>query len=135
MSKLTSLKISKPRIIYTDGSCCPNPGKGGWGAIIVYDDFDYYLSGKAERTTNNMMELTAVIEALKACTEKDVTIYSDSKYVIECAKGNWQRKKNTELWKYYDSVAKNKNIKWNWVKGHNGDYYNELVDKLAKSEI
>jgi ribonuclease HI len=123
--------------IYTDGSCMPNPGKGGWGAVILVDDVELHLSGGEPKSTNNIMELRAVIEAIK-CVENKYTkldIYTDSTYVIKCAKGEWARKKNVEIWQEFDSVAKGKDIKWNWVKGHSGDHYNEVVDKLAKCEI
>lgn len=123
--------------IYTDGSCCPNPGKGGWGAVILFGDIELHLSGSKDNTTNNCMELMAVIEAIK-CLEnryEKLDIYSDSTYVINCAKGKWKRAKNVELWKEYDKVSAGKDICWYWVKGHNGDYYNEIVDKLAKCEI
>jgi len=120
--------------LYTDGSCTPNPGKGGWGCIAVFEDEDVYISGKAECSTNNIMELTAVIEGLKYYKDnKYFKIYTDSLYVLNCATGKWKRTKNLELWKRYDKYSKNKSIIWNWVKGHNGDKYNELVDKLAKS--
>lgn len=120
-------------IVYTDGSCSPNPGKGGWGYIVLDRNIQFEASGRSDYTTNNIMEMTAVIQFLndfKNCN--DLTIYSDSLYVINCAQGIWQRKKNVELWKEYDKLAKNKKIKYIWIKGHNGDYYNERVDKLAK---
>jgi ribonuclease HI len=123
-------------IIYSDGSCSPNPGSGGYGWIAVFSTYDIHGSGQEEYTTNNIMEMKAVIEALKNFPDcLKFHIYSDSKYVINCAQGLWQRKKNIELWKEYDTIAKNKTIRFTWVKGHNGDYYNELVDKLAKNLI
>jgi len=123
-------------IIYTDGSCFPNPGNGGWGFIALLEKVEISINGGAENTTNNIMELMAVIEALKMFKQqKDFVIYSDSKYVINCAIGKWQRKKNTELWKEYDIVSRGKKIDFKWVKGHDGNMYNELVDKLAKNGI
>jgi ribonuclease HI len=122
--------------IYTDGSCSPNPGPGGWGYIAVFPTHDVYGSGQDEKTTNNIMEMTAVIMALKDfSTTKAFHIYTDSTYVLNCAQGLWQRKKNVELWKEYDRQAKNKTIRFTWVKAHNGDHYNELVDKLAKNRM
>ncbi len=119
--------------LYTDGSCTPNPGKGGWAFIAVFDDFDIEDSGKSENTTNNIMEMTAVIEGLSTFPEeKEFTVYSDSQYVINCAQGKWQRKKNIDLWQKYDKISRNKKITFVWVKGHSGDHYNERVDKLAK---
>jgi ribonuclease HI len=121
--------------IYTDGSCSPNPGKGGWGFISIEEKHELHVSGGKEYTTNNVMEMTAVIQALKMYKKHSkFLIISDSQYVINCAQGKWQRKKNCDLWKKYDKYAVNKDIEWKWVKGHSGDKYNELVDKLAKSE-
>lgn len=120
-------------IVYTDGSCSPNPGKGGWGFIAVFSDRDEYYRGDSKYTTNNIMEMTAVIEALDTFPdEKEFVIYSDSLYVINCAIGKWKRKANVKLWEKYDSLSKGKNVSFIWVKGHNGDEYNEKVDKLAK---
>jgi ribonuclease HI len=119
--------------IYTDGSCNPNPGKGGWAYIALLNDLEIHSNGGMEDTTNNIMELTAVINCLIDFSEyRNFTIFSDSLYVINCAQGKWKRKKNIELWKTYDSVSKNKNISFRWVKSHNGDKYNDIVDSLAK---
>lgn len=122
--------------IYTDGSCMPNPGQGGWAFIALDGDYQVELSGYEKYTTNNIMELTSVIEALRMYKHIDkFHFYSDSQYVINCANGKWKKTKNTELWKRFEKLAKNKKIKWTWVKGHSGDKYNEIVDSLAKSEI
>ena len=121
-------------IIYTDGSCKPNPGKGGWAYIALEDNYEIHNSGRDNYTTNNVMELTAVINAIRDFPSyKEYHIYSDSQYVIKCAEGTYQRKKNTELWKEYDSVTHGKKVVFTWVKGHNGDKYNEMVDFLASS--
>jgi ribonuclease HI len=128
--------FKKRLTVYTDGSCSPNPGRGGWGFIAIEEDADVYISGGEKKTTNNIMELTAVIEPLKMYSHyKKFHFYSDSLYVINCATGKWGRHKNKQYWAEYDKVSKGKNIKFTWVKGHNGDEYNELVDKLAKSEV
>lgn len=128
----------KQQIIYTDGSCIPNPGPGGWAFVALSQDPDsieFHISGGEKKSTNNRMELTAVIEALDFMNEKkDYLIYSDSTYVINCAKGKWQRKKNIDLWVKYEKLSKGKKIEWVWVKGHSGDKYNEIVDYLAKQE-
>ena len=119
--------------IYTDGSCVGNPGKGGWGFIVVSDTEETHVYGGEKQTTNNKMELTAVIEALKMYSQNiNFHIFSDSLYVINCAKGKWKRKANLDFWSEYDKVSRGKNIIFEWVKGHNGDKYNEMVDKLAK---
>ena len=121
-------------IIYTDGSCSPNPGPGGWGFIAIFRDCEIHVNEGLKQTTNNVMEMTAVMQALKTFPkQKYFHVYSDSLYVINCAQGIWQRKKNVELWQEYDRLAKGKDIKYEWVKSHNNDYYNELVDKLAKN--
>lgn len=122
-----------PLVIYTDGSCSPNPGKGGYGFIAIFPTCEIHINGGDAKTTNNIMEMTAVIEALKEFSQnKKFTIYSDSQYVINCAQRKWKRNKNIDLWKEYDAVAQNKEIEFIWVRGHNGDRYNELVDQLAK---
>lgn len=123
-------------VIYTDGSCIPNPGDGGWAFIALEKDYEIHVSGGSKNTTNNVMELTAVIQALKMYPNiQKFHFYSDSQYVINCALGKWKKNKNIELWKQYIVLSKNKKIKWTWVKGHTGDHYNEIVDKLARSEI
>ena len=128
------------QVIYTDGSCIPNPGPGGYGFVVLptkKDPIEWHVSGGEKNiTTNNRMELTAVIEALIFCHDrKNIVIYSDSTYVINCAKGKWKRKKNVDLWEKYNTVSKDKNINWIWVKGHSNDHYNEIVDALAKKEV
>lgn len=126
--------------IYTDGSCIPNPGPGGWAFCALADSSDerpceWQVIGGEEKSTNNRMELTAVIEALNFFSKKKkFHIYSDSQYVIKCAKGEYTRKKNVDLWKEYDISSHRKKIEWTWVKGHNNDKYNEIVDVLAKRE-
>lgn len=122
--------------IYTDGSCLKNPnGPGGWCFVLIDNDHDWIMSDGDPSTTNNRMELKAVIESLKMIKEKEsCIIYSDSKLVINCATGIWKRNKNLDLWKEYDIISKNKIITYEWVKGHSGNKYNEIVDKFAKEE-
>ena len=124
--------------IYTDGSSLGNPGPSGWGVIILEEDdiqiSEIILSGNEKKSTNNRMELKAVIESIEFVTEKEIKIYTDSKYVINCAKGIWKIKKNIDLWNIYKKVSKNKKIEYVWVKGHNGNKYNEMVDKIAKEQ-
>ena len=118
--------------IYTDGSCMD--GYGGWAYCLLEDGYELCVSGGETDTTNNRMEMMAVIEALRDISDGNYTIYSDSMLVINCSQGKWKRKANLDLWSKYDVVSKGKKISWIWVKGHNGDKYNEIVDKLAKTE-
>lgn len=135
--------------IYTDGACSGNPGKGGWGALIQENDNEKKLSGSELNTTNNRMELTAVIKALEHYDEaREIEVFTDSKYVMQGITEwikNWktnhwktsQKKdvKNKDLWVLLDSVSAKHDIKWSWVKGHAGDYGNEIADKLATQAI
>ena len=135
--------------IYTDGACSGNPGKGGWGALIQENDNEKKLSGSELNTTNNRMELTAVIRALEHYDEaKEIEVFTDSKYVMQGITEwikNWknnhwktsQKKdvKNKDLWVLLDTVSAKHDIKWSWVKGHAGDYGNEIADKLATQAI
>ncbi len=133
--------------IFTDGACSGNPGPGGWGVILRYRCTEKELSGGAPETTNNRMELTAVIEALKALKrECDVVIHTDSRYVMDGVQQwlpNWKQNgwrtsnkkspvKNVDLWQELDSLLQKHTIRWIWVKGHNGHEENERVDKLAR---
>ena len=136
--------------IFTDGACSGNPGIGGWGALLRYKDIEKELSGAELQTTNNRMELTAVIEALKALkTECNITLYTDSKYVMNginewlenWKKNSWKTSnkknavKNIDLWQQLDELIKKHEIRWVWVKGHNGHPENERVDTLARNEV
>ena len=120
-------------IIYTDGSCLKNPnGPGGWAFCIVNNDDTYScMSGSDSNTTKNRMELTAVIEALNMIQEKECIIYTDSLLTLNCAQNIWKRKANLDLWLKYDKLSKNRKINYQWVKAHNGNKYNEIVDSLA----
>ena len=123
--------------IHTDGSCLGNPGPGGWGAIIIYPDGDVKeLSGSNQDTTNNRMELKAVIEALNFLQSGSmIELFSDSLYVINTITKGWKKKANIELWNELDNVIqKHNNISWNWVKGHSGDFYNEKVNDIAQGK-
>ncbi len=132
--------------IYTDGACRGNPGNGGWGAVLVYGTVEKELSGGAEATTNNRMELTAAIEALAALKEPcHVTLTSDSKYLVDGITKGWAKgwkakgwKKadrspalNPELWERLLSLVEFHTVEFVWVKGHDGHPYNERCDKLA----
>lgn len=127
----------KKTSIYTDGSC--RGRVGGYAFIIIQDDYELRWSDKVLDTTNNRMELLAVIEALKCLSLNeetcDIIIYSDSQWVINCAQKIWKRNKNLDLWKVYDEISKHFVIKYIWVKGHSGNIYNEQCDKLAYAEL
>ena len=124
-----------PIIIYTDGACLGNPGPGGWGAVIFVNEEKTFLHGAQENTTNNRMEIMAVVEALRFIpTDADVKIFSDSTYVINTMTKNWKRKKNQDLWIMLDNEVAGRNVEWQWVRGHSGDLFNEEADKLAYNE-
>ena len=139
----------KTVIIYTDGACRGNPGPGGWGALIKYGETTKEIYGADVSTTNNKMELTAAIKALKEIKEpSEIIIYTDSKYVLQGIEEwihNWKKRgwlgankkpvKNEELWKELDELREKHTIKWNWVKGHSGDPGNETADMLANRGI
>ena len=132
--------------LYTDGACSGNPGRGGWGAVLLFGTYEKQMSGVSENTTNNQMELTAVIEGLKALKEPcEVMVYSDSAYVVNAfnnnwiegwQKNNWRNSKkdpvaNRELWEELISLTTTHKVTFNKVKGHAGDKYNEICDSLA----
>lgn len=119
--------------LYTDGAASGNPGPGGWGAVLVCGPLRKELSGGYRLTTNNRMELLAVIRGLEAIKWKDATvkIYSDSTYVVKTVTENWKRKKNQDLWARFDSVRAGFNLEFNWIKGHAGHPENERCDRLA----
>ena len=135
--------------IYTDGACKGNPGVGGWGALLRYGQHEKELSGGAAETTNNRMELTAVIEALRALKRSSrVQICTDSQYVkngmeswIEGWKKNgWQTAnkqpvKNADLWRELDTLVQQHQVTWTWVKGHAGHPENERADALANQGV
>jgi len=122
-------------VIYTDGACLGNPGPGGWGAVILENGEKKQLHGSEENTTNNRMEVTAVLEALRTIPRNaDVRIFSDSTYVINTMTKNWKRKKNQDLWALLDNEVGPRNVEWEWVKGHSGDRFNEEADQLAYGE-
>lgn len=135
--------------IYTDGACSGNPGKGGWGAVLVYNGVEKEISGAEMHTTNNRMELTAVIEALQLLKEPcEVELTTDSKYVCDAVNKGWVygwKKKgwiksdkkpalNVDLWEELLKQLNIHKVTFIWVKGHNGHPYNEKCDKLAVSE-
>ena len=135
--------------VYTDGACSGNPGKGGWGVVILDNDKEILLNGGDQQTTNNKMELTAAIKALEYFEVKQkLIINTDSKYVkdgIESWIKNWKKNgwktsakkevKNKELWIRLDDLINKHNVVWKWVKGHAGNKYNNKADSLARNFI
>jgi len=123
--------------IYTDGACSVNPGIGGWGAVLIYESgVEKEIYGSEIETTNNRMEITAVIKSLEELgDEQDIKIYSDSTYVINTITKNWKRNANNDLWDILDKLLSDKKVEWQWVKGHSGNKYNEIADKLAVNAI
>ena len=123
-------------VIHTDGACKGNPGPGGWGAVIEQNGGQVKLSGSEPQTTNNRMEMTAVIKGLEAVdASANVLISSDSTYVINTMTKGWKRKANQDLWDQLDRLVGSRNVSWRWVRGHNGDRGNELADALATKDI
>jgi ribonuclease HI len=140
-------------IVYTDGACSGNPGPGGWAAIILYGEKEIILRGGEAQTTNNRMELTAIINTFQYLQEnfpslnREVEIYSDSKYVIDGITSwmpNWIKRgwkgsdkkpvKNRDLWETINHLRQGLILKFIWVKGHNKDKYNEMADEIAVEE-
>ncbi len=135
--------------MYTDGACKGNPGPGGWGTILRYKDNERVLSGGEANTTNNRMELTAVIKGFESLKTKcDVEVYTDSKYIVDAITLGWAKKwrsnnwyrnikdkaSNQDLWEKLLSLIEINEVKFIWLKGHSGHPENERCDKLAVSE-
>lgn len=133
--------------IYTDGACSGNPGPGGWGAILIYNGIEKEISGGEADTTNNRMELTAVIRALALLKEPcAVTVTTDSQYISRAINEGWLKKwkaagftkkgglKNAELWRQLDGLLQTHDVKFVWVKGHADNEYNNRCDKMAVAE-
>jgi ribonuclease HI len=125
--------------VYTDGSCLGNPGPGGWAAIIIAEK-EEEISGSEKATTNNRMEMTAIIEALKFIKKKyskealqklNINFFIDSNLVVQTLTSGWKKKKNKDLWAEIEKLSAWLNIKWEWVKAHHEDKYNLKVDKIA----
>jgi ribonuclease HI len=140
--------ISKVKI-YTDGACRGNPGPGGWGVLLRYNDHEKQLKGSEPHTTNNRMELMAAIQGLSALKQAvAVELYTDSQYVrqgmlswiVGWKKNGWKNSKrepvkNSDLWQSLDELANNHQVTWHWIKGHSGHPENELADQLANMAI
>ena len=141
--------IKKKVDIYTDGACSGNPGPGGWGVLLIWEEHQKEIWGSASDTTNNRMELMAAIQGLEILKQSaNVQIFMDSTYVKNgitqwiqgWKKNGWKTSnkkavKNEDLWKRLDMALVGHQIKWNWVRGHAGNIHNERADKLAKKGI
>ena len=141
--------MSGPVVVYTDGACKGNPGPGGWGALLRWGYHEKELFGGQAQTTNNRMELTAVIEALAVLKQRcKVAVYTDSEYVkngITTWIHNWKQRgwhtanrkpvKNVELWQRLDALASQHDVRWHWVRGHNDHPGNERADALANEGV
>ncbi|HSW07687.1 ribonuclease HI [Aquabacterium sp.] len=142
--------MSDTVVIYTDGACKGNPGPGGWGAWLRWGEHEKELFGGEPLTTNNRMELTAVIEALSVLKKKPtpVAVYTDSEYVkngITTWIHGWKTRgwrtadkkpvKNVELWQKLDALVAQHSVSWHWVRGHTGDPGNERADQLANRGV
>lgn len=140
----------KEVVIYTDGACSGNPGPGGWGAILMYNESSKEISGASKNTTNNIMEITAVLEGLKLLKYPcEVEVYSDSAYVVNAFNQNWidgwkkngwknskkEEVKNRELWEELDKLIHIHKVKFIKVKGHSDNEYNNRCDFLATNAI
>jgi ribonuclease HI len=144
-----TLSQKKQVEIFSDGACSGNPGPGGWGAILRYKTVEKELSGGSPWTTNNRMELTAVLEALRALKGScSVSLYTDSRYlkdgitawIKQWKKNGWMSRnrtpvKNQDLWTALDEVMQKHDIEWHWVKGHSGHPENERCDQLARNAL
>lgn len=130
--------------IYSDGSCLRNPGPGGWACILKYKDVEKLIKGGVRWTTNNRMELLAAVNGLEELKYPcEVILMSDSKYLLDAFnKGwikNWERqgfllRKNGDLWERLWNLSHYHKIEFKWIKGHNGDHYNEICDREARTE-
>src|SRR6266851_9497708 len=121
-------------VAYADGSCLGNPGPGGWGVVLLGNDGSRVeFSGAAASTTNNRMEITGAIEALRRLPGGvGVTIRTDSQYLVKTMTLGWKRRENLDLWKILDAEVAQRRVRWEWVRGHSGNTFNERADKLAR---
>ena len=134
-TKAPKLDLSDTVMLWTDGSCLGNPGPGGWAFIRKDGREEIERSGGSPHTTNNRMEMTAAIEALKALPSprRRVVLYSDSQLLIKTMTDGWKRKANQDLWEELERAAAKHEVVWRWVRGHDGQPENERCDELAQA--
>ena len=129
------MAVSNKVIIFTDGACKGNPGRGGWAAVLKYDGQERIVSGNDPQTTNNRMELLGAIKGLEAApASREIILYSDSTYVVNTMTKGWKRNANQDLWEQMDRVCRDRSITWKWVRGHQGTPGNEQADAIASRE-
>jgi ribonuclease HI len=134
--------------IYTDGACEPNPGPGGWAALLLFGKHEKVLTGAEARTTNNRMELTAAVQAMNALAEPcNVDFFTDSEYLRrgitewlpDWRQRGWKRRSgklaNIDLWQALEASLRGNNITWHWIRGHAGNIFNQRVDSLARKAM
>ncbi len=129
-------------VVFTDGSCKGNPGPGGWAAILLKKNTDKpfkVIKGRESDSTNNRMEMFAIIEALRFLYENDfqcddITLYSDSNLIVQTLNQGWKRKANLDLWEELDHLNEELQVRYIWVKAHHANHWNNEVDKLALAE-
>ncbi len=125
-----------PVIVYTDGACSGNPGPGGWGAVLIWNGVVKELSGGELYTTNQRMELTAVIKALEALKRPcEVLVRTDSQYLVGTMTQGWKRRANLDLWERLDELCRVHRVEFEWLRGHAGNEYNERADQLARGAV
>jgi ribonuclease HI len=118
--------------MWTDGACQPNPGHGGWAAILKFEKHTQEIYGYQANTTNNQMELTAAVEGLLVLQEPCfVTLFSDSQYLVKTMTCGWKRNKNHDLWYHIDELCSIHSVDWRWVRGHSSNVMNNRCDRLA----
>ncbi len=120
--------------VYTDGACSGNPGPGGWGVVLLDNGQVKEYSGREPHTTNQRMEVLATIKALEQLPPgTEARLWTDSQYVVKSMNGQYRRKVNLDLWQRLDALAKERKVRWEWVRGHAGDHYNERANDLAQA--
>ncbi len=123
-------------IIYTDGACSGNPGPGGWGALLVWGKEALEISGREDNTTNQRMELTAVIKALERLKRPcNVVVYTDSQYVVGVMTQGWKRRANLDLLEKLDKLCQVHRVEFKHIYGHSGNRFNEWVDRVAREAL